>query len=263
MDLPAQVVYPRSVLSPRQPDEMFEEEARAFAAAGCGISLVDLDRLDAGPVPVRPALDPEPVLYRGWMVRPAEYDRLCESIGAAGATPFTSAERYAGTHHLPNWYSLLADLTPETVFLSPEDDLVEELRALGWSRFFVKDHVKSLKTSVGSLIHRPEDVELLVSEMERFRGEIEGGLAVRRVEAFVDGAETRYFVLRSKAHAPDPETAIPEVVKEAARRVDSPFFSVDVAHRSDGGECIVEIGDGQVSDLVGWTIPRFVGLWSS
>jgi ATP-grasp domain, R2K clade family 3 len=35
-----------------------------------------------------------------------------------------------------------------------------------------------------------------------------------------------------------------------------------VARRADGVERIVEIGDGQVSDLVGWSVERFVEIWS-
>ena len=40
------------------------------------------------------------------------------------------------------------------------------------------------------------------------------------------------------------------------------FFSVDVIERQDGVKRIVEIGDGQVSDLVGWTMERFIQIWS-
>jgi ATP-grasp domain, R2K clade family 3 len=46
-----------------------------------------------------------------------------------------------------------------------------------------------------------------------------------------------------------------------AETIASPFFSVDVARRVDGVERIVEIGDGQVSDLVGWSVERFVNIW--
>ena len=53
----------------------------------------------------------------------------------------------------------------------------------------------------------------------------------------------------------------PEIVQECAKRISSPFFSVDAVDRSDGVQRIVEIGDGQVSDLVGWTADRFVELW--
>ena len=41
----------------------------------------------------------------------------------------------------------------------------------------------------------------------------------------------------------------------------SRFFSVDVAKRDDGVLRVVEVGDGQVSDLVGWSVERFVEMW--
>ncbi|WP_445304954.1 MULTISPECIES: ATP-grasp domain-containing protein [unclassified Microcoleus] len=41
----------------------------------------------------------------------------------------------------------------------------------------------------------------------------------------------------------------------------SKFFSVDAVERQDGVKRIVEIGDGQVSDLVGWSAGRFAQLW--
>jgi hypothetical protein len=44
------------------------------------------------------------------------------------------------------------------------------LRRLGWERIFVKDHVKSLKTSVGSIVEDPKEIETVVSEMEKYRG---------------------------------------------------------------------------------------------
>lgn len=48
---------------------------------------------------------------------------------------------------------------------------------------------------------------------------------------------------------------------ECARRISSPFFSVDGATREDGVERVVEIGDGQISDLVGWSAQDFAKLW--
>jgi hypothetical protein len=41
----------------------------------------------------------------------------------------------------------------------------------------------------------------------------------------------------------------------------SKFFSVDVARRADGRLRVVEVGDGQVSDLVGWSAEAFAAMW--
>ena len=78
---------------------------------------------------------------------------------------------------------------------------------------------------------------------------------MRQVENFLPDTERRYFVFNGKPHAPTSE--VPEIVHQCASRVKSRFFSVDVIQRADGKLRIVEIGDGQVSDLVGWTPENF------
>jgi hypothetical protein len=98
--------------------------------------------------------------------------------------------------------------------------------------------------------------------MQKFRGTIEGGICVRRVEEFVPESEQRYFVIRGKAFAASLGEEIPNIVEECALRIQSKFFSVDAIDREDGVKRIVEIGDGQVSDLVGWSAERFAQLWA-
>jgi hypothetical protein len=256
------LLYPQSVLDTRTPDEMFSEESQAMKAIWRSIHLIDTDALDSGPSRVRPPFEPGArVVYRGWMLTHGEYVNLVASVERAGGSCLTSPEDYLATHHLPNWYPIVKDYTPETVFFDTNADLVNELRRLGWRWFFIKDHVKSLKTSVGSMIEDPEQIETVVSEMEKYRRFIEGGLCIRRVEDFITGFERRYFVLNQRPHAAEPGEAIPETVAFCAETITSPFFSVDVARRADGVDRIVEIGDGQVSDLVGWSVERFVDIW--
>ncbi len=245
------------------PDEIFREESEAMAAAGHDIHLIDTEALTSGSSRVRPPFDSgAPVVYRGWMLTRGEYASLAASVERAGGSCFTSPDQYAATHHLPNWYDVVKDYTPETVFLDTDADLVSELRRLGWGRFFVKDQVKSLKTSVGSIIEDPEQIKTVVSEMEKYRGFIEGGLCIRRVENFIADSERRYFVLNQTPYAAEPGAIIPAPVAYCAEAIPSPFFSVDVARRADSVDRIVKIGDGQVSDLVGWAVERFVDIWS-
>lgn len=257
------LLYPQSVLDPRTPDEMFSEEAEAMAAVGYTVHLIDTEALDSGRSRIRPPFEPgSRVVYRGWMLTHGEYVNLAASVEQAGGLCVASPEDYLATHHLPNWYPIVKDYTPETIFLDTSADLASELRLLGWEKFFIKDHVKSLKTSVGSIIEDPEQIETVVSEMEKYRGFIEGGLCIRRVEEFIAHSERRYFVLNRTAYAAEPGAAIPEPVAFCAEAIASPFFSVDISRRADGVERIVEIGDGQVSDLVGWSVERFVEIWS-
>ena len=250
------LIVPADYFRPTQPDEGYAAEASAFATLGWAVSTLGEDGR------LRPAPSPDEVaLYRGWMLDEAGYAALEGAVHGAGARLLTSCAAYLGAHHLPNWVPVLADLTPETVCFTDLEGAEDRLRALGWSRFFVKDYVKSLKTGSGSLIERPEQIGALLTEMAHFRGQIEGGLCVRRFEAFVPGSERRFFVVRGRAASADG-SPVPGPVQTCAARLALPFFSVDVARREDGPLRVVEIGDGQVSDLVGWSVAAFVALWA-
>lgn len=253
-------LFPKDPRGRNAPEDLFEEQAVALAAAGFAYSLLSdgMLRNGRGLEGIPPAAT---VVYRGWMLNAEEYGRLAGAIEGAGGIPLTSPREYLLAHHLPNWYPLIPDLTPETRVYSADADLVRELGSLGWDGFFVKDYVKSLKTSVGSLIRDPAQIDLVVAEMKAYRGEIEGGICVRRVEDFVAGTERRHFVIKGRPYTADPSEPIPDAVRTCAERIPSPFFSVDVVQRSDGVSRVVEVGDGQVSDLVGWSEERFAGLW--
>jgi ATP-grasp domain, R2K clade family 3 len=200
------------------------------------------------------------VVYRGWMVDARQYQNFVASVRESGGTALISVEIYLLAHHLPNWYPLLRDLTAETLVFPEDVNLEAELRRLNWPGFFIKDYVKSLKTAAGSLITDPAEAQRVVDDMRRYRGTIEGGLCVRRAERFRPDSETRYFVLRGRPFAPAPLT-VPGIVHQAAGRIDHPFFSIDIALTESGDPRIVEIGDGQVSDLVGWTTEDFIHIW--
>jgi hypothetical protein len=250
------LLYPSSPLRSRRPDEQYQAEFEAVRSEGFEASLFSIEEFQSGVFKASPSLPAgATVLYRGWMFSKDEYTSLIAAIKSAGSNPLNGAADYLGCHYLPNWYPLLAEFTPETRVYPMDCDLAVELRALGWSGYFIKDYVKSLKTSVGSRILKPEEVDLVVSEMRRFRGTIEGGFCVRRVEEFLPDSERRYFVLDGQPYAPAGE--VPEIVHQCARRIKSRFFSVDVVLQTDGASRIVEIGDGQVSDIVGWTPEQF------
>lgn len=253
-------LFPQAIRNASRPDEMFADQWDALTAAEFSASVCS-DAVMSGVQPLRDIPAGARVVYRGWMLKGGEYESLVRAVEGCGATAFTSPHEYLLAHHLPNWYPLLADLTPETCFFPADADLVAELRALGWGAYFIKDYVKSLKTARGSVVREPSEITGLIAEMKEYRGEIEGGVCVRRVEDFVPESETRYFVLHGLAHAATEGTPIPTVVHQCAERVPSPFFSVDVAQRGDGAARVVEIGDGQVTDIVGWSAAAFAAMW--
>jgi hypothetical protein len=239
---------------------MFADQWSTLTRVGFSASLCS-DAVLAGTKPLRDIPPGSVVVYRGWMVKGEEYSALARAIEKSGGKAFTSPKEYLATHHLPNWYPLLADLTPETRVFPADADIVAELRALGWSNYFLKDYVKSLKTARGSIVRDPAEALAVIAEMWEYRGMIEGGICVRRVEDYVRESEQRFFVLHGVGYAALDGAPIPEVVRQCGERLPSKFFSVDVARRQDGLLRVVEVGDGQVSDLVGWSPEAFAAMW--
>jgi len=251
------LLYPNAMLSPREADDIFEAEHLAAKEAGLKTSLFSLEGLQMGKrIPVFG--DGESVLYRGWMMTPSEYQELCKQINQSGGVPIVSPAAYQRCHYLPDWYPSLSDLTAETVFFHEGADITAELRSRGWDGCFLKDYVKSL--SGFSLITNLDQIPDVIAKMKKYRGLIEGGLCARRIEEYDSQSERRYFVYRGTAHSADGH--VPELVLEVGRRIDCPFFSVDTIVRRDGALRVVEIGDGQVSDLKEWLPQTFVGIFA-
>ena len=146
------------------------------------------------------------------MLSASDYEAFVSALLKFGAQALVGTEAYLAGHYLPNWYPLIKDLTPETQIYAVNTDLEAALRALDWPEFFIKDYVKSLKTSVGSRISKAEQVSAVVAEMRRFRGVIEGGVCVRRVEEFVPQTERRYLALDGVPHSASGD--VPTIVHE-------------------------------------------------
>jgi hypothetical protein len=253
-------IYPSHPMKPSVIEPMYADEGSAMKTAGFSVSVF-ADSVIHNGKPLKNIPAGATVVYRGWMLNESEYRSLQTAIVAANAEPLTSVEQYLAAHHCPNWYPLITEFTPETRVFALSANLESELRSLGWNEFFIKDYVKSLKTSRGSILRDPAEIGPLVAEMKHFRGEIEGGLCVRRVEPFIADSEQRYFVVRGKASAANG-APVPQIVESVAGRIPSAFFSVDAIRRDDGVLRVVEVGDGQVSDLVEWEAGAFAAMWT-
>lgn len=252
-------LMPADGLDPSTIESHFRDQATALREVGNTTSIVG-DRVFKGSEQLRRIPGDRTIIYRGWMVTPSAYRRFEEAVRDAGASLLVSSEAYKLTHHLPEWYPLLKEFTPETVWITNAVDLTRTLSELNWGSYFLKDFVKSLKVGGGSVIHTLTECDRWVNEYLYYRDEFEGGICIRRLEHFVAESERRFFVLNGRAYGPEKEE-IPLPVKVATIRVNSPFFTVDVALSTSGDWRIVELGDGQVSDLVGWTANRFAEIW--
>jgi hypothetical protein len=253
------LLYPCNPLRRSEPDELYAEEHAAALELGFEVSLFPFEEFLAGSFRVRPPLTAgQAILFRGWMLTLEQYRRLHSAIHGLGASLLTSPEQYELCHHLPGWYSLLKEFTPETYFFQESDDVAARLRELGWTGCFLKDYVKSLSVKGGSMVQDLADIPNVIGKMRAYRGEIEGGLCARRIEDFDPAKEERYFVFQGKPFSRD--SFIPDAVRIAAERINSPFFTVDTILRSDGTTRIVELGDGQVSDRKKWRAQQLLSV---
>lgn len=250
------LLYPADPFESRKIDETYSDEYVA-SAANISCSIVSLEALADGKFHPRPALKlGEVVLYRGWMMTGPEYIRLSAAVEQVGARLMTSTKQYLTCHHLPGWYSSCTDLTPQTLVVTVDTDFDTLVQSTKWSGYFVKDFVKSLTTTRGSIARSAAEIREIVALIAKCQ--IEGGICLRELEPLRAETEERHFVFRGDVFTPNGE--IPEIVKDVAKRIDAPFFSVDIAQRDDGQWRLVEIGDGQVSDRKHWSAEQFVTM---
>lgn len=253
------VLFPSDPFNPSAVDEAYAEEFAAVRAAGMGCSLFSFEDFESGSFKPRPLLpEDEELLYRGWMLTPDSYSRLHQAVSGKGGNLKTHPAQYQRCHYLPEWYALCEEFTPETVFGPKTADFVALLEGKAWPAYFVKDYVKSLTTQRGSVAATPQEVAVVVSLIEQYRGIVEGGVCVRKFERFRQDTEERYFVLDGLAYA--REGNAPSLVHELAARVESPFFSVDLVTSEKGGLRLIELGDGQVSDRKKWSAERLASM---
>lgn len=253
------ILYPANPLNAKEPDQPFDDEFVAVQKLGIPVSLFAYDDLSFGAFKSWPRIEPdEAVLYRGWMFNLPVYQAFTAFIIQKGGVPITSAQDYAHCHHLIGWYETCAHLTPETVFLEKGSSYLEQISSLDWEAYFIKDFVKSNTDAQGSIANTPEQAVAIIGLIEQYRGELEGGVAVRKVEEFQPDSEQRYFVVSGLCHSPQAD--VPTIVEEVATLIDAPFYSVDIVKTLSGQDRIVELGDGQVSERKNWPLDRFVEM---
>jgi hypothetical protein len=260
-------LFPPSPLNSRMIDEAFQDQAIALKQAGFNTSIVNLDTTIIKP-------DPEPdavCVYRGWMLSEDEYEKYTATVVDHGVTPLTWHEQYLAAHHFPNWYQHVERYTPSSVSFGNSPETPERVYNFSAGAFGateglklqVKDYVKSLKTDGGSVATSTDEVKEILAKMEKYRGTIEGGIVLRKYEEFFPGSEVRYFVIEGKYFGQEKifDLRHMNILEHVKDSIPSPFWSIDIALSVDGQARIVEIGDGQVSDLVGWTEERFAEIW--
>ena len=226
------ILFPSEPFDGRHVDSAFADEHEAAQRAGWETALIDLER-DRVP--------PGDSIYRGWMLTVEEYARLYARVKL-----INDPEQYRRTHHYPESYALIREVTVPAVWTTSREIDFAALEPFGDRPLVLKDHVKSQKHywDEACFIPRASDeaaVRRVVARFLELQGDsFVGGLVFREHVELSD--ERRIFVVDGASLSENP---FPEI----AARVDSRFFTMDVARRADGSWMIVELGDGQVSGL--------------
>jgi hypothetical protein len=217
------------------------------------------------------------VWYRGWMMPAAAYAGLDAALSGHGAHLVTRPAAYRTAHELPGWYATFAEVTPASGWVSCEAGrppgpqvLARAAAGLPAGPGIVKDFVKSRKHEWEEACYLPDladtpGVHAVVSRfVELQEDSLAGGIVLRAFEDLRrDVGEARIWWLDGEAVLttahPDTPGLRPEPVLDhiqpLVRRLGCRFITTDVAQRTDGRWRVIEVGDGQVSDLVDSTDP--------
>ncbi|HZU58212.1 MAG TPA: ATP-grasp domain-containing protein [Actinocrinis sp.] len=276
--MPPSLLYCCDPLNPRRVDGHFSAEAQAVRARDGVVALIDHDALLRGEVEravERVPVELGAVWYRGWMIPSERYRALARVLDQRGVELLVSPERYRAAHELPGWYPTFADETPASVWSAggvgqiPAAEALASLAAgLRPGPGIVKDYVKSRKHEweEACFIRDLSDTAAVARVVGRFvelQGEfLTGGIVLREFESFRTpqsvAAEVRVWWLDGQARLLTPHPDSPHVrglepelgcVESAVQRLGCRFVTTDMALRADGVWRVVEVGDGQVSDL--------------
>lgn len=265
-----------------QPDDR-EVEAEAAESVGLESYQLELNALLEGNHELALATLPREsrrFLYRGWMLSEVEYQALEESLLERGHRLIVTSSQYAAAHYLPNWYPKLAGYTSRSVWTEGPDaaEAWALAQSLGPPPWLIKDHVKSAKESWHQACFIPpgaSEAQFIASceQLHAIRGErFERGFVVRRWLPFRTWGQTpsgpaylefRLFFARGRLVSAEPyfdaeDVEVPDFTafERLARRIDSPFFTMDLADLGHETYAVVEVNDGGVSSLPASLDPR-------
>ena len=269
----ATIIFPGDYFSLTNPNDNFAEELDAvIATEGLHAVLFNYDEyIDGEPLRLSKKADilPKLIIYRGWMMKPEQYERFYDDLKALGFVPLTDPTCYERMHCFPNAYEIFEGQTPKMLAFPLEDGAVHIPATLvnnTFDRFMVKDYVKSAKnTSFPAFVETPvtqQELDELINEFIRIRGELlTGGIVLKeyvdlkrydgrtnewRMFSFANGQKLA-FARNSLQSADCPKP--PESYIDTRNFVICPLYTVDFAELDNGAWTVIEAGDGQVSGL--------------
>jgi hypothetical protein len=204
-------------------------------------------------------------IYRGWMMKPEKYDLFYNLLKEYNIELITTPKEYNLMHIFPNAYELIKDDTAKMKIFPLHQDLpIDEIKK-DFSKFMIKDYVKSVKGS-----NFPKYFDDTITQLElnnwmdifyKYRGDLlTGGICVKEyLNLKKYGSKTnefRVFYINNKVatisrNSGQINTTIypPKDLINKYKTLSSCYYTIDFAELDDGNWTIIEVGDGSVSGL--------------
>ena len=264
------ILFPSSYIQHHQVDPDLEDEAKIVAETpGLQLAVFDYEawfRKKKFKLTLTPEEPIQQALYRGWMMKPDAYKKFYESLSKMHIQLLTTPKEYSTLHLFPNAYPLIKEDTAPTMYFEPGEHVDVNKITKEFQRFMVKDDVKAVKGSkFPSFFDQQitqEEFDTYMNIFYKIRGEyLTGGLCVKEyLDLKTDERgrtnEYRAFFLKGELLSlhPDsgqdfPDNQPPENLLKKYNSLPSPFYSLDLAEKKEGGWIVLETGDGQVSRL--------------
>ncbi len=276
------IIYCDSVFDNKVIEPDYEEEKKSAINTGFEFSLISFEELTDGNIAtalrfVKEVESKEFGIYRGWMLTPNQYKKLYDGLLKKNIELINSPTEYKHCHYLPDSYNRIESKTPKSNWTTEltDDSILKLTQEFGDSPIIVKDYVKSEKHNWVEACFIPkasnsEKVKSVVNKFIELRGNsLNEGLVFRQFR------ELEYLTKHSKSGMPLTKEfriffANNKIVKvfdywdegeygetkpelddfiEIAQKVESNFFTMDVAKQKNGEWIIMELGDGQVAGL--------------
>lgn len=261
------ILFPCDFFSIHQVDECYQKEYEAaLAVNGFEIFFYNYDTfvsegsliLDHG------TSEPFNVVYRGWMLKPEQYNVFYKKLKEKNLNLITTPRNYSYYHDFSNSYKDIKK-TPKALFF-PEGEKVNLAKIKKYmSRFMIKDYVKSVKeTDFPKFFYAneltQEELDSWILKFKNHRGKLyTGGICVKEYVDLkkYDGRtnEWRVFYINGLpiicANSGQSLIAqqVPLELVEKYSNTCGSFCTIDYAELADGTWKVLETGDGQVSGL--------------
>lgn len=280
------ILFCESPFQANKVDEDFEDQFTAAKENGFETLLFNFEVLTKGTEfskatkLIKPSDELVKVIYRGWMLTPKQYSILYNDLYSKNYLLINTPVAYQNCHYLPDSLKFIEGKTPKTVFEKFEnedsiDKLLEKSKVFGRKPVILKDYVKSEKHNweTACFVDDAANTDKLRQTIENLlelRGKyLNEGIVIREFVALNDltvhsksgmplTEEYRLFFCNQKLigiydywEEGEYELSRPDTTEfeEIAKKIESNFFSMDIARQKNGTFIIIELGDGQVAGL--------------